>query len=59
MIEAKLTASDASGFGEYGRSVAIDGDLIAVGTFRHEAVYLYRRSGSTWRGGTSTSSWAN
>lgn len=54
--EEKLTASDAAEFDWFGKSVAIDGDLVAVGAYRADdgpadgpgAVYAFRRSGSVW-----------
>ena len=51
----ELTASDAANGDQFGWSVAIDGDLLAVGApFRNEgkqgagAVYLFRYDGNTW-----------
>jgi len=46
--EFRLTADDAFGDKEYGRSVAIDGDLVAVGAGGDGyvgTVYLYKRQG--------------
>lgn len=46
--EAKLTASDASTLDKFGCSVAVSGDVIAVGTDRGKSAYLFRYDGSTW-----------
>ncbi len=58
--EQKLTASDAGLSDEFGVSVAISGDLIAVGAHREDepcpggsdcnagAVYLFRYNGTSW-----------
>lgn len=50
--EAKLSASDAADSDTFGRSVAISGDALAVGTeakdARRGAVYVFRRSGTDW-----------
>ena len=53
--EQKLTASDASDFRWFGRSVDVDGSLITVGAYAADvggldggAVYVYRYNGSTW-----------
>ncbi|KQC03984.1 MAG: hypothetical protein APR53_04220 [Methanoculleus sp. SDB] len=46
--EVKLTAYDAAADAQYGRSVAIDGDLVAVGAGgdgADGAVYVYKRQG--------------
>ncbi|MFN9985747.1 MAG: FG-GAP repeat protein, partial [Pirellula sp.] len=53
---ARLTASDASPSDFYGRSVAVDGDMIVVGSQMSEAsgvldtgaIYAYRWNGSAW-----------
>jgi len=50
-VEIRLTASDPSAGAELGRSVAIDGNLVAVGMGADGAdgaVYLYRRQGTTY-----------
>jgi hypothetical protein len=47
-VEVRLTASDAAAGAEFGRSVAMDGDLVAVGAGGDGsvgAVYLYKRQG--------------
>jgi hypothetical protein len=54
----KLTAADAAGLDEFGRSVAISGDTIAIGApedsthpvpgSRHGSVYVFVRSGTEW-----------
>ncbi len=53
---AKLTASDAASFDEFGCSVDIDGDTIVVGSFApigandyQGAAYIFQRSGGLWR----------
>jgi hypothetical protein len=49
--QAKLTASDASLGAGFGRSVAIAGDTVVVGTFDQVgagAAYVFVRSGATW-----------
>jgi len=53
--QAKLLPSDAGVWDEFGTSVSIDGDTIAVGCIGDDdmgdnagAVYIYERSGSTW-----------
>lgn len=55
LYQQKLEAPDTVEFAHYGLFVAIDGDTIAVGApnawsggVRTGAVYVYRRSGSTW-----------
>ena len=53
--EAKLTASDASVWAEFGASLAVDGERLVVGAPRTDAVfhpecgaaYVFERSGST------------
>ena len=55
-LVAKLTASDAKGGDQFGQSIAIAGDVIAVGANRtavdgnakQGAIYLFRRMGSQW-----------
>ena len=53
--QAKLTASDGSQGDQFGESVAIAGDTIVVGAYKHDehgpesgAVYVYTRTGSAW-----------
>jgi hypothetical protein len=53
--QARLSAGDPEAFSNYGRSVAIDGDTIAVGASSADgvtdaagAVYVYVRSGANW-----------
>ncbi len=49
--EAKLTASDASALDEFGFSVSIDGDSLAVGSHydnNEGSVYVFDRSGGSW-----------
>jgi len=51
LTEFRLTASDPSAGAEFGRSVAIDGNLVAVGMGADGAdgaVYLYRRQGTMY-----------
>jgi len=53
--QAKLTASDAIEGDEFGRSVAISGNTVLIGSSRDDgagtdsgSVYLFRRTGTTW-----------
>ena len=53
--EAKLTASDAAEFDQFGFSVSISGDLAIVGAFPGSSsrsasgsAYIFRRDGGTW-----------
>ena len=53
--EAKLTASDAEHFDQFGKSVSISGDTIAVGNRLDDdagvvtgSAYVFRWDGSTW-----------
>ncbi len=53
--ETKLSASDAAARDRFGRSVAIAGDTVVVGTPRDDeagrssgAAYVFTRSGTTW-----------
>jgi len=53
--EAKLTASDAASGDQFGSSVAVSGELVAVGAYLKDtgaadagAVYVFRRSGGVW-----------
>ncbi len=46
--EYKLTASDAEAGDNFGYSVAIDGDNVAVGTFTTEKTYVYRWNGVSY-----------
>ncbi|MCH8147846.1 MAG: FG-GAP repeat protein [Planctomycetes bacterium] len=58
VIEQKLTASDGAALDNFGRAVAIHGDLVLVGASRGDldnpviadtgSVYLYRRAGAAW-----------
>ncbi|MDD5419086.1 MAG: FG-GAP repeat protein [Methanomicrobiaceae archaeon] len=53
---ARLTAGDASAGDEFGQSIAIAGDTIAVGAWKADigenddqgAIYLFRRAGTRW-----------
>ncbi len=51
-FEAKLIASDGATDNEFGRSVAIDGDLVVVGAWQHlssrGALYVFRRDPGGW-----------
>ena len=51
-LVTKLTASDPSAFDEFGQSVAIAGDVIAVGTWKDDnkqgSIYLFHRMGGQW-----------
>ncbi len=61
---AKLTASDASGQGEFGFDVAIEGDVIVVGAPRQAfstsssagKVYIFEKPTSGWADATETTS---
>lgn len=46
--QAKLTASDASSGDFFGRSVAISGDTVVIGTVYAESAYVFVRSGGVW-----------
>ncbi|UCD75010.1 MAG: hypothetical protein JSV91_14630, partial [Phycisphaerales bacterium] len=50
--EAKLVASDAEGWEEFGRTVAMDDDVVIVGApddrYGKGSVYVFRRVGSEW-----------
>ncbi|MHC5113592.1 MAG: FG-GAP repeat protein [Planctomycetota bacterium] len=53
--ETKLTASDGTGFDEFGTSVAISGDRVLVGSHQHDvglpdtgAAYLYGYDSTGW-----------
>lgn len=53
--DALLTASDAQDGDEFGRSVALDGDVLAIGASRDDdeghnagAVYVFRREAGAW-----------
>jgi hypothetical protein len=54
--DAKLTASDGSGGDAFGRSVALAGDIVVVGTPKGEdeggvetgSVYVFRHDGRSW-----------
>ncbi len=53
--EAKLTASDAAADDQFGCSVAVSGDLVAVGAYLEDqgasnagAVYVFRKIGAVW-----------
>ncbi|MCH8242918.1 MAG: FG-GAP repeat protein, partial [Planctomycetes bacterium] len=59
VIEQKLTASDGAALNNFGRSVAIHGDLVLVGASKGDlddptpiedtgSAYLYRRAGTSW-----------
>lgn len=50
--QARLLASDAAIFDEFGRSVDIDGDRILVGSLANDyrgAAYVFERTGVLWR----------
>jgi hypothetical protein len=53
--EAKIQASDKDEYDQFARSVAIDGDYVAVGAFvqgngalTSGAAYIFKRSGTSW-----------
>jgi hypothetical protein len=54
--QQKLTAPDGAAADQFGRSVSVAGDTIAVGAYAHDtpagadagAAYVFTRSGSTW-----------
>jgi hypothetical protein len=53
--QAKLKSSDLAGFDQFGVSVAIDGDVVVVGTSQDDdagsasgSAYVFERTGSTW-----------
>jgi len=51
-FESKLTALDSAASNQFGRSVAIDGDLVVVGAwqngFNRGALYIFRRDAGGW-----------
>jgi len=54
--QAKLTANDAALGDQFGNSVALSGDTVAVGAFRSDdagffsgSAYVFVRSGSSWK----------
>lgn len=50
--QARILASDAAEFDEFGRSVDIDGDRILIGSLADEyrgAAYIFERTGTLWR----------
>ncbi|MDD1668846.1 MAG: FG-GAP repeat protein [Methanomicrobiales archaeon] len=57
-LVTKLTASDAEAYDEFGQSVALAGDIIAVGAWKDDigdnldqgSIYLFRRAGGEWIG---------
>jgi FG-GAP repeat len=44
--QAKLTASDVTAYGSFGRSVSIHGDYVIIGA--DKAAYIFHRAGSAW-----------
>jgi hypothetical protein len=46
-MQQRLIASDFGGYGRFGRSVAVSGDTILVGSNTGRA-YIYTRTGTTW-----------
>ena len=46
--QAELIASDYTTYGEFGKSVAMDGDTIVVGASGADAAYVFTRQGTTW-----------
>lgn len=46
--QARLIAPDGASNDLFGTSVSVSGDTIAVGAPQNDAVYVFRRSGSTW-----------
>ena len=55
---AKLTAFDGAANDEFGHSVAIDGDTVAVGAHQHDtnrgSVYVFTKPGTGWTTATET-----
>lgn len=49
VAEGKLTSQNPVDGGEFGRSVAIDGDLVAVGASGEDAVYVYKWDGDSYQ----------
>ncbi|MDX1419634.1 MAG: T9SS type A sorting domain-containing protein [Rubricoccaceae bacterium] len=49
----KLLAGDPTAFGEFGRALALDGDVAVIGAPRGDdytgAAYVFRREGGVWR----------
>jgi hypothetical protein len=51
VLQAKLTASDRSWGDQYGKTVAVDGDIIVVGAYGDDpsgSVYTYKWNGTRW-----------
>ena len=51
MEQARLVASDTAFGGDFGNSVAIDGDTVVIGArFSDDSgtAYVFARSGTTW-----------
>jgi hypothetical protein len=53
--EAELTASDGAALDGFGQALALDGDTLLVGAYKHDAAgsnagaaYVFARSGTTW-----------
>ena len=56
--QAKLTASDAAAYNEFGNATAIEGDTIVIGSHQSDnggfyvdytgSAYIYTRSGTSW-----------
>ena len=51
---AKLTASDHADDDEFGISVAVDGDTVAVGAHNNNAAYVFTRPATGWVNDTET-----
>jgi hypothetical protein len=51
---AELTPSDTTKGEEFGLAVAIDGDTIVVGSFAHNAAYVFVKPTSGWKDMTET-----
>ncbi len=51
---AKLTASDRTDDDEFGDSVAVDGDTVAVGAHNNNAAYVFTRPATGWVNDTET-----
>ncbi len=48
VLDARFSASDSQGRDQFGHSVSILGDVIAVGAYATESAYVFRHDGESW-----------